>query len=66
MRILVVVGTRFIGPHVVGRLVGSGHEVAVFHRGQTRADLPPSVRHLRGDRRHLAGYAAGRLTPSPR
>jgi nucleoside-diphosphate-sugar epimerase len=57
MRILVIGGTRFIGPRVVGRLVASGHEVAVFHRGQTVASLPGVVRHVRGDRRRLPDYA---------
>ncbi len=62
MRILVLGGTRFIGPHVVSRLAGSGHEVTVFHRGFTRADLPGSVRHIHcpdgrlGDRRFLGNY----------
>jgi nucleoside-diphosphate-sugar epimerase len=36
-------GTRFIGPRVVRELVGRGHEVAVFYRGQHDADLPESV-----------------------
>ncbi len=49
MRVLVLGGTRFIGPHVVRLLAGQGHEVAVFHRGQTEIDLPVSVRHVHGD-----------------
>lgn len=57
MRVLVIGGTRFIGPHVVARLCDSGHEVLVFHRGQTSADLPEPVEHLLGDRRHLADFA---------
>jgi nucleoside-diphosphate-sugar epimerase len=65
MRVLIVGGTRFIGPRVVDRLVASGHEVAVFHRGQTRADLPQVVRHVQGDRGRLPEYAAefGRVAP---
>lgn len=57
MRILVIGGTRFIGPPVVKRLVDAGHDVTVFHRGQTEADLPEEVQHLRGDRRRLQEYA---------
>jgi nucleoside-diphosphate-sugar epimerase len=37
MRILVIGGTRFMGPHIIGSLCAAGHEVSVFHRGQTRA-----------------------------
>jgi nucleoside-diphosphate-sugar epimerase len=57
MRILVIGGTRFIGPPLVRRLVSEGHEVAVFHRGQTHAELP-GVRHFLGDRNQLARHAA--------
>lgn len=46
MRILVIGGTGFIGPHVVTRLSRSGHEVTVAHRGEHEANLPTEVRHL--------------------
>lgn len=57
MRILVLGGTGFIGPAVLTRLSDQGHEVAVFHRGQTNADLSVGIQHILGDRRHLADYA---------
>jgi nucleoside-diphosphate-sugar epimerase len=53
MKILLIGGTGFIGPHVVRRLVAGGHDVAVFHRGQTNHDLPPEVVHVQGDRHQL-------------
>jgi nucleoside-diphosphate-sugar epimerase len=56
MRILVIGGTRFIGPPVVRCLIDAGHSVTVFHRGQTEADLPAAVRHIYGDRRDLAAF----------
>ena len=56
MRILVLGGTRFIGPAAVRPLAEAGHEVAVFHRGQSQAALPPQVIHLHGDRRALADH----------
>lgn len=58
MRVLIIGGTRFIGPHVVRHLVGAGgHQVTLFHRGQTEAkDLPHGVRHIYGDRRDLPAF----------
>jgi nucleoside-diphosphate-sugar epimerase len=47
MRVLVIGGTRFIGPHVVRGLHALGHEVTVFHRGEHDAQLPPDVRRVR-------------------
>jgi nucleoside-diphosphate-sugar epimerase len=56
MRILVIGGTRFVGPPVVRRLVEQGHQVAVFHRGKTEAELPQEVEHLHGDRTRLPEF----------
>jgi nucleoside-diphosphate-sugar epimerase len=50
-------GTNFIGPHVVRRLAGAGHEIAVFHRGRTVAELPEGVEHILGDRRKIRAFA---------
>jgi nucleoside-diphosphate-sugar epimerase len=58
MRILVIGRTHFIGPPLVRRLASAGHEVAVFHRGRTQADLPAGVRHLIGDRDRLGEHTA--------
>jgi nucleoside-diphosphate-sugar epimerase len=57
MRILVVGGTGFSGPHVVRLLLDMGHEIVLFHRGQTEADLPEGVQHILGDRGRLEDYA---------
>jgi nucleoside-diphosphate-sugar epimerase len=57
MRILVIGGTRFIGPAAVRRLHGMGHDVTVFHRGETESADLPDIPHLHGDRRHLADFA---------
>lgn len=57
MNVLVLGGTNFIGAHAVRRLVALGHDVTVFHRGETAAELPPSARHLYGDRKQLSEYA---------
>lgn len=53
MRILVIGGTNFIGPPVVHRLHAMGHEVSVFHRGKSLAELPLGVEEIKGDRLQL-------------
>ncbi len=58
MRVLVIGGTGFIGLPVVARLVALGHQVTVFHRGQSVVIVPPEVQHIYGDRRHLADFTA--------
>jgi nucleoside-diphosphate-sugar epimerase len=51
MKVLIVGGTGFIGPHVAQELRRRGHSVAVFHRGKSKMDLP--VDHILGDWRDL-------------
>lgn len=58
MRVLAIGGTRFIGPAVVQRLSQLGHEVTVFHRGETESDELPHVPHIHGDRQRLADFSA--------
>ncbi|SFM40424.1 Nucleoside-diphosphate-sugar epimerase [Paenibacillus sp. 1_12] len=57
MKIIIIGGTRFIGPFVVSQLLELGHEVVLFHRGQTTSyDLSGKVRHIIGDREQLINY----------
>jgi len=58
MRILVIGGTRFMGPYVIRNLWAAGHEVSIFHRGQTSAELPEGVQEILGDRDRLLEYAS--------
>lgn len=67
MNILVIGGTSgFIGTQAVRKLAAAGHAMTVFHRGQTNADLPPGVRHIYGDRVHLADFLGEFRRVAPR
>lgn len=50
LKILVLGGTSFIGPHQVRYALDRGHEITLFNRGQTNTHLFPDVEKLRGDR----------------
>ena len=58
MRILLVGGSGFIGRYVVRDLERQGHQVAVFHRGQSNPTFPQKVLHIVGDRANLAAASA--------
>ncbi|MEP6917697.1 MAG: NAD-dependent epimerase/dehydratase family protein [Acidobacteriota bacterium] len=58
LKILILGGTGFTGPHQVNYAVSRGHQVTVFNRGQRQADIPASVAHLTGDRNAPGGVAA--------
>jgi 2'-hydroxyisoflavone reductase len=50
LRILILGGTGFIGPYQVHYAVARGHQVTVFNRGRSQAELPAAVEQLTGDR----------------
>jgi 2'-hydroxyisoflavone reductase len=58
MRILIMGGTAFVGRHIAQAAVDAGHDVTLFHRGRTGADLFPGASHVLGDRNSAAGLAA--------
>ena len=60
MRILIIGGTLFVGRHITEAAIAAGHDVTVFHRGRSGADLFPGIAHLTGDRNSdLSALAAG-------
>ena len=52
MKILVIGGTRYLGPRLVKRLMEAGHEPVLFNRGITKAPsaVKQPVRTILGDR----------------
>lgn len=60
MRILIIGGTAFVGRHIAQAAADRGHDVTLFHRGKTGADLFPQATHLSGDRdEDLSALGAG-------
>jgi 2'-hydroxyisoflavone reductase len=60
LKLLILGGTGFTGPHQVRYAVARGHTVTVFNRGRREADLPASVEHLIGDRNNDLKTLEGR------
>ncbi len=60
LRILILGGTNFIGPHQVRAAVERGHEVTLFNRGITNPGLFPDLETLIGDRNGELGALTGR------
>jgi 2'-hydroxyisoflavone reductase len=57
MRILYLGGTSFVGRHAVADAIVRGHDVTLFNRGRTNADLFPEAERRTGDR-DTGDYAA--------
>ena len=50
LRILMLGGTGYIGPHMVSEFLRRGHQVSLFNRGRTNEGLFPDLETLIGDR----------------
>ena len=50
LRILILGGTGFIGPHQVRYALSRGHRVTLFNRGKQKKEWPGEVEELLGDR----------------
>ena len=61
MRVLVLGGTKFLGRAVVEAALARGHELTLFNRGQTNAELFPEVEQVRGDRDRDLSALGGRI-----
>lgn len=51
LKVLIIGGTGFLGPHTVRRLRERGHTVTLFNRGRTNPGLFTDIEQLRGDRK---------------
>ena len=50
LKLLILGGTGFLGPHVVWDALEHGHEITLFNRGQTNPELFSELETLTGDR----------------
>lgn len=50
MDILLIGGTKFVGRSIAEAALERGHNVTLFHRGQTNPDIFPEAEHLYGNR----------------
>ena len=60
MNVLIIGGTGLISTGITRQADAAGHDVTVFTRGETEAELPESVDHITGDRTDRAALEAAR------
>lgn len=58
MRVLVIGGTDFVGSPTLKRLSEMGHDLLVFHRGNTKVPDSLSANIVHGDRKNLADFSS--------
>ena len=58
MKVLVLGGTALSGPFIVRKLLDHGHEVTVYHRGQSESPFLPACDHVYGDRKDFETFEA--------
>jgi 2'-hydroxyisoflavone reductase len=60
LKVLILGGTGFIGPHFVNALKASGHTITLFNRGKRDPDADPGIEQLIGDRNGQIDALKGR------
>ena len=50
LKLLILGGTGFLGPHIVRYAIERGHEMTLFNRGRSGPDKFPDLEWLKGDR----------------
>jgi 2'-hydroxyisoflavone reductase len=60
LKVLILGGTGFIGPHFVDALTAGGHKITLFNRGKRDPEVKPGVEQLLGDRNGQIDTLKGR------
>jgi 2'-hydroxyisoflavone reductase len=60
LKLLIMGGTGFLGPHIVEAATKRGHVMTLFNRGKTHPGLFPKLEKLHGDRKVDLSALAGR------
>jgi 2'-hydroxyisoflavone reductase len=50
LKVLILGGTGFIGPHFIDALTAGGHKITLFNRGKRDPEVRPGIEQLLGDR----------------
>ncbi len=50
MKVLILGGSRFVGPYIVDALLKGGHELTLFNRGKVQTKYGEGVKFVKGDR----------------
>src|ERR1700761_7780975 len=56
MRILILGGTSFTGPHIVRALAAQGHALVIYHRGEHPMDLSTGAEEILAPLADLAAH----------
>ena len=60
LKVLILGGTGFIGPHFVDALTAGGHKITLFNRGKRDPQVKPGIEQLLGDRNGQIDTLKGR------
>jgi len=61
LNVLIIGGSKFLGPHLVDTLLARGHSVTLFNRGRSQPSAPKGVSHVAGDREKDLALVSGRF-----
>ena len=56
MKILIIGGSKFIGPFIVKKLLNLGHDLTLFKRGLSNYKIPDKLKFIKGDRENLFDF----------